>query len=259
VLRVDPSPLKDEAMLPAGFEAQAKVGQSMPGTATADGTSGSPCPEGRQMGEDDVMPRIRAANLEDHHERVWADLTEAVRQLLEERDYDSINMGHIATRAGLARNTLYNYARDKASLVAALVQRASSPTVDHITRVAAQRSDPATLRMREILAVLLEATTDRTMQLMLRPAADRQLVPEAPGVPFSSITAAVESVVRDGIANGEFREVDDVALTVALLAGIVRSGAELLRRDPSALATVTAAAEEIVVTFLTCRRLMTGA
>jgi AcrR family transcriptional regulator len=205
------------------------------------------------MGEDDVMPRIRAANLEDHHEKVWDDLAEAVRQLLEERDYGSINMGHIATRAGLARNTLYNYARDKDSLVAALVQRASSPTIEHIARVAARKSDPATLRMRELLAVLLEATTDRTMQMMLRPASDRHLVPEAPGTPFGSIAAAVESVVRDGIANGDFHEVEDVALTVALLAGIVRSGAELLRHDPSALATVTAAAEEIVVTALTCR------
>ena len=36
---------------------------------------------------------------------VWADLAEAMRQLLLERDYESINMGHIAARAGLARNT----------------------------------------------------------------------------------------------------------------------------------------------------------
>jgi hypothetical protein len=44
------------------------------------------------------MPRIRGASIEEHHEMVWADLAEAMRQLLLERDYDSINMGHIAAR-----------------------------------------------------------------------------------------------------------------------------------------------------------------
>jgi len=53
------------------------------------------------------MPRIRGASIEEHHEMVWTDLAEAMRQLPLECDDDSINMGHIAARAGLARNTLY--------------------------------------------------------------------------------------------------------------------------------------------------------
>ncbi|NEB78649.1 helix-turn-helix transcriptional regulator, partial [Streptomyces sp. SID14478] len=81
------------------------------------------------------MPRIRGASIEEHHEMVWADLAEAMRQLLRERDYDSINMGHIATRAGLARNTLYNYARDKGTLVLALTQRAGRPAVARVAAI----------------------------------------------------------------------------------------------------------------------------
>ena len=73
------------------------------------------------------MPRIREASISEHHETVWADLAEAMRQLLLERDYDTLTMGHIAARAGLARNTLYNYARDKSALVAALTERAAGP------------------------------------------------------------------------------------------------------------------------------------
>jgi hypothetical protein len=60
------------------------------------------------VGKDDRMPRIRGAGIEEHHELVWVGLAAAVRQLLLEQDYDSITMGHIAARAGLARNTLYN-------------------------------------------------------------------------------------------------------------------------------------------------------
>ncbi|MGZ3145734.1 helix-turn-helix domain-containing protein [Lentzea chajnantorensis] len=94
------------------------------------------------------MPRIRAATIEEHHEMVWADLAEAVRQLLLERDYDSINMGHIAARAGLARNTLYNYARDKRALVLALAHRASLPLAGQVAEIAARSSDPAADRLR---------------------------------------------------------------------------------------------------------------
>ena len=46
------------------------------------------------------MPRIREASISEHHETVWADLAEAMRQLLLERDYDTLTMGHIAARPG---------------------------------------------------------------------------------------------------------------------------------------------------------------
>jgi len=59
------------------------------------------------------MPRIRGASIEEHHEMVWTDLAEAMRQLPLECDDDSINMGHIAARAGLARNTLLSHIRSR--------------------------------------------------------------------------------------------------------------------------------------------------
>jgi len=83
------------------------------------------------------VPRIRGASIGEHHELVWADLAEALRQLLVEHDYESITMGHIAARAGLARNTLYNYASDKSALVLALTERASRPTVERVTAIRA--------------------------------------------------------------------------------------------------------------------------
>jgi AcrR family transcriptional regulator len=202
------------------------------------------------------MPRIQAANIEKHHEKVWQDLAEAMGQLLVERDYASINMGHIAARAGLARNTLYNYARDKTSLTAALVQRASSPTIERLGAIVARKTEPADARMREFIAVLLAATTNRTMQLMLQPGPEQHLrsqVLEAPGGQFKIIAAGVESIVHDGIENGEFRDIDDVPLTVALLAGIVRSGADRIARDPDSLPAVTNEAQKIVLTVLTHR------
>ena len=190
------------------------------------------------------MPRIRGASIAEHHEMVWADLAEAMRQLLLERDYDAITMGHIAARAGLARNTLYNYARDKGALVVALTERAGRPAVERVTAIATRAADPAAERLREIVEVVLGAFTDPALQLMFRP---RPEAPKGPGSPFHAIVIEVENVVRDGVARGEFRDVGDVRLTVELLSGVMRAGAERIGRDPAAVAATVGAAREIII------------
>lgn len=185
---------------------------------------------------------------------VWADLAEAMRQLLLERDYDSINMGHIAARAGLARNTLYNYARDKSALVVALTERAGLPAVERVAAIAARSTESAEERMRAIVEAVLEAFTDPALHLMFRPGTSRHdgEVPKGPGSPLHAIVVEVENVVRDGIARGEFRDVGDVHLAVELLSGVMRAGAERIGRDPDSFAATVHAARELVLASLAC-------
>lgn len=180
---------------------------------------------------------------------VWAALAEAMRQLLLERDYDAINMGHIATRAGLARNTLYNYARDKSALVLALTQRASRPVIERVAAIATRSQDPAEQRLREIIESVLAASTNESMQLMFRPGSGLPVaeVPKGPDGPFHAIVVEVENVVADGIARGEFRDVGDVRLAVDLLSGVMRAGAERIGRDPDAYAATVRVAREFVL------------
>lgn len=198
------------------------------------------------------MPRIRGASIEEHHELVWADLAEAMRQLLLEQDYDSINMGHIAARAGLARSTLYNYARDKSALVLALTQRGGRPAVERVTTIAARSQEPAAERMREIIEAVLETSMDQAMQLIFRPGSHVPAaeVPMGPDSPFRAIVAEVENVVQDGMARGEFRDVGDVHLTVELLSGAMHAGTERIGRDPADFAATVRAAQEIILASL---------
>ena len=183
---------------------------------------------------------------------VWADLADAMRSLLIERDYDSINMGHIATRAGLARNTLYNYAGDKSALVLALTQRAGRPAVERVAAIAARSPEPAAERMREIIEAVLQAFTDQILQLIFRPGAGLPAVevPKGPDSPFHAIVVEVENVVRDGIARGEFSDVGDVHLAVELLSGVMRAGAERIGRDATTFTATVGAAQQIVLASL---------
>ncbi|GIF40132.1 TetR/AcrR family transcriptional regulator [Actinoplanes xinjiangensis] len=202
------------------------------------------------------MPRIRGASLEEHHELVWADLAEAIRQLLLERDYESINMGHIAARAGLARNTLYNYATDKSALILALTERRGRPTVERVTAIAARSAEPAAQRMLEIIQEVLKAFTDPAMQLMFRPGTRMPAagVPKGSDNPFHAIVVEVENVVRDGVARGEFRDVGDPHLAVELLSGVMRAGAERIGRDPAAFAATVRAAREMILASLAAQQ-----
>ena len=201
------------------------------------------------------MPRIRGASIEEHHEMVWADLAGAMRQLLLERDYDSITMGHIAARAGLARNTLYNYARDKGTLVLALTRRAGRPTIERVTLIAARSAEPAAARLQDIVEAVLDAFTDPVMQLIFRPAPGlpEAEMPKGPDSPFHVVVVEVENVVRAGIAGGEFRDVGDVRLMVELLSGVMRAGAERIGWDPAAFAPTVRAAQEIILASLVRR------
>lgn len=183
---------------------------------------------------------------------VWAGLAAAMRELLLERDYDSITMGHIAARTGLARNTLYNYARDKAALVQELTRRAARPAVERVAAIAGQSAEPAAARLREIVEVVLAASTDLALHLMFRPGSGQPVadLPVGPDNPFHLIVVEVEQVVRDGVERGEFREVGDVRLVVELLSGAMRAGAERIGREPAAFADTVRAAREIILAAL---------
>ncbi|HEX7305417.1 TetR/AcrR family transcriptional regulator [Lentzea sp.] len=198
------------------------------------------------------MPRIRAATIEEHHEKVWADLTEAVRRLLLDRDYDSITLGHIATAAGLARNTLYNYAADKRTLVLELARRASRPLAGQVAEIAA-RPAPAADRLREIIEVILSESTNHAMRLMFLPNSSPLVadLPDGDDNPFTALVAEVEKVVRDGIGTGEFQGADDVQLTVELLSGAMRAACDRISRDPAALPATVRAAQRITLAALT--------
>lgn len=197
------------------------------------------------------VPKIKAASLEEHHERVWDDLTAAMNTLLTERDYDTINLGHIAERAGIARNTVYNYARDKAGLVVAIAARASGPFLETVTALAAE-DRPATARLSDITVVTMRAFTENTIRLMLQPSTSGhapvppQVVEDLDG-PFGRLLLAVERVVRDGVASGEFRQLDDVRMTVALLGGAARLAAERMARDRLDPSRVAAAVNDLVL------------
>jgi AcrR family transcriptional regulator len=88
------------------------------------------------------MPKIAAATLVEHvtlrHERILAVATE----LFTQRGFTGVDLADIAAHAGLARNSLYKYFKDKEDLFMACVFRASDPIFADALELIERQTDP---------------------------------------------------------------------------------------------------------------------
>ena len=100
-----------------------------------------------------AMPRIRAANIEEHKELTRHQLLDATRQLLAEVGYEILTMGDIAAAVGIGRTTIYQYFRDKEDVLASLVEETLPQVVEDIIA-----SVPEDLPVEGRLTALAEAT-----------------------------------------------------------------------------------------------------
>lgn len=195
------------------------------------------------------MPKIRAGTLEEHQELVWGSITAALGELLAERDYESVTFGHIAERSGLARNTLYNYASDKTTLMLAIAERESRPLIERIYRIA-ERDTTVADRMGAIIDELMHAFVNPTIRLIAQPslavAARADSTPRREG-PLTAIAQLIAQLIREGSEAGEFHGVDDEHLTAWLLGGIVRSAAERIVTDELTPQQVSPTAQRLVI------------
>ena len=100
-----------------------------------------------------AMPRIRAANIEQHKELTRRQLLDATRQLLAEVGYEMLTIGDVAAAVGIGRTTIYQYFRDKEDVLASLVEETLPEVIEDIIA-----SVPEDLPVERRLTALAEAT-----------------------------------------------------------------------------------------------------
>ena len=168
------------------------------------------------------MPKIRAENLADHHDLVWTGLIDGLEGLLAARPYEELTLAEIATAAGMARNTIYNYAPDKPTLLAIAAEFASE---DLLRQVASLASDagPASSRLAAMIGAMLTWFASDVHRHLLLHSLFRLPAPlqARAGAPLTRIIQHVEQVVVDGVGTGEFRTLFNTELTVQLMSGVM--------------------------------------
>ncbi|GAA3667512.1 hypothetical protein GCM10022224_034670 [Nonomuraea antimicrobica] len=181
------------------------------------------------------MPKIRAGNLAAHRALTWNALLDSFDSLLDERDYEAISLSDVAARAGMARNTIYNYVDDKAGLLVATFERSGRSLSEEIGRIADDRTLFAATRLGEVVRLLLVSFAGGTRRLLLlhdvstaMPADERAKL----AAPFEAVQTHVMRIIVEGIDAGEFGPVDDVELTFELMVGVMQPALHRVVSDP---------------------------
>ncbi len=154
------------------------------------------------------MPRIAADSVAEHRALMMGKLLDAFGDLLHEEGYAVVTLAQVAGRAGMARNTVYNYVGDKEALLMAFIDRAVDHFVEALRAEVAALPD-ATAQLRHLVAKQMHefrsepgAGSDAGMvdSSMVRPSAHGELMGR-----FAPLHDLLAEIVAAGIDEGAFR------------------------------------------------------
>lgn len=172
------------------------------------------------------MPRIRAGSIAQHRELVRARLLDAFGTELHDRGFADLTLSHVAERAGIARNTIYNYAADKHELMLDFVDRSVAEflarTQDQLAGLDSASERLALLVQAQVRAFTVEPGAGSASGLMegssLPPDVFAELMNR-----LSGVHDLVRAVIGEGIATGEFTNPMDLDVLVRMVIGAIGS------------------------------------
>ena len=166
------------------------------------------------------MPRIAAATVREHRDQQHDAILDAVGTILAEEGYEGVELAAVGERVGLARTSLYRYARHKDELVAQWLERAFGPAMADAQAVLGGSDPPA-----ERLAAWLDGQLE--FAAMPRDGAAARLMAEFDHLPEQIQTLVVDGhrPLRDALAATVAEALDgqpgrDPAVVLALLDGL---------------------------------------
>ncbi|MEZ5139990.1 MAG: TetR/AcrR family transcriptional regulator [Acidimicrobiales bacterium] len=183
------------------------------------------------------MPRIAADSVAEHRALMMGRLLDAFGDLVHEHGYAGLTLAQVAGRAGMARNTVYNYVGDKEALLMAFIDRAVDHFLEELRAELAAIADPAD-QLRHLVAKQVHefraepgAGSDAGMvdSSMVRPSAHGELMGR-----FAPMHDLLAEIVAAGIAEGTFRDqpVDQVVPLAFAVMGAERIPVGSGEHDP---------------------------
>lgn len=154
------------------------------------------------------MPRIAAESVAEHRALMTGRLLDAFGDLVHEHGYAAVTLAQVAAKAGMARNTVYNYVVDKEALLMAFIDRAVEQFLDEL-RAELAGLPSATARLRHLVAKQMHefrsepgAGSDAGMvdASLVKPGSHEVLRDR-----FAPLHELLAEIVADGIADGSFR------------------------------------------------------
>jgi len=135
----------------------------------------------------------------------WNEIVQAAAEEFREQGFEGSTIEAIAARVGILKGSLYNYITNKEDLLFAVIEEPAQRLLRELHAMEQARDEPATARLRRVFHIQIRIFTDHYpaafvyLQQIGRPshredfrAMDRQYI------------EAIEAVIVDGVAQGEF-------------------------------------------------------
>lgn len=152
-----------------------------------------------------------------------AQILRAARSVVMDGGFGQLQMNAVAAAAGVAVGTIYRYFPSRAELCAAIVSTTSQREVDVLAGIAVAEGSPSQ-KVRD--AVRTFAARAMRSQRLAYGLIFEPIDPEVESTRLRyrrSIARVFETIIREGIASGEFRKVD-VEVAGACLVGAFMEG-----------------------------------
>jgi AcrR family transcriptional regulator len=128
---------------------------------------------------------------------------QAAGSVLRTHGVGGMTMDRVATVAGLAKGSLYNYFHDKSELVQFIYERLVDPFLSHLRQVAAEEDVSAPKKLEKILRFALEQSLDNRGIIRLLAEADQTSSIRKTVRP--QVLAIFSDIFEQGVQSGDFR------------------------------------------------------
>ena len=169
------------------------------------------------------MPRYTQKMREMMTESIRRDVCSAGIALLCEGGWEAFTTENIAKRLNVSRGVLYNYFKDKNDILYAIARASISALCDKLEEIAAN-GKPASERLSEMALFIIrtfhqERKYHRAIMETVPPPKDSS---HPIIVGYLRRQSIIEGVIRDGVASGEFCDVD-LSAAVVLFNGAIHN------------------------------------
>ena len=147
------------------------------------------------------------------------ELVAAAVRLFRERGYHATSMQDLAEAVGVQRGSLYHYIAAKEDLLWEIMERAMETLREGVEPVSRTHL-PASSRVRDAISAHLTAAAQIRDELTILHVELKSLSPRRRGTMVAmrdGYERIFRTLVREGIAAGEFRKVDEKAAVFAIL------------------------------------------
>jgi AcrR family transcriptional regulator len=183
------------------------------------------------------MPRIAAANIEEHIRLQTGRILDAARDLFSKKGYGYTDIGDIAKSIGLARNSIYRYYPSKDHILVAVMQRDMAPYLQEVEALSFRITDPVE-RIDAWLDLQIELATG-PCQATMKMLGDMVEVPAESRQEISALHEPLRTVLESSAAailKGSRR---DEKVLSAMIYGMVQSAGALAMQNDNADAVKT--------------------